>query len=57
MCKSERLEEAESAFKVAENHFNWAEPDYIDKAIKEYNNALENLNSVRAELNMPPMEV
>lgn len=57
MCKSERLEEAESAFKVAENHFNWAEPDYIDKAIKEYNDALENLNSVRAELNMPPMEV
>ena len=53
----EHLKETEENFKIAENHFNWAEPNYIDKAIKEYNEALEKLNSVRAELGLPPMEV
>ena len=53
----ERLKEAEKEFNMAVNHFNWAEPDYIDKAIEEYNEALAKLNSVRAELGLPPMEI
>ena len=57
MTDLEKLKEAEDIFKVAENHFNWADPDYIDKAIKEYNEALENLNNVRVACNKPPMEI
>ena len=52
-----KLREAEDIFKVAENHFNWAEFDYIDKAIEEYNTALANLNLVRAEFNKPPIKI
>lgn len=51
------LKEAESQFKMALNHFNWAERDYIDIAIAELNSALDNLNSVRIELKMPKVEL
>ena len=41
----DEVKEAKIQFEIAENHFNWAEPEYIDKAIEEYNQALENLNN------------
>lgn len=57
MSQNEKLKQAESEFEVAKNHFNWAEKDFIDDAIKEFNFAFDNLNQVRKELGMKPVEV
>lgn len=57
MSQNEKLKQAESEFEVAKNHLNWAEKDFIDDAIKEFNFAFDNLNQVRKELGMKPVEV
>ena len=53
----DNLKEATVLFEIAENHFNWADSEHIEDAIKEFNNALENLNNIRSNMGMLPIEV
>jgi hypothetical protein len=53
----EELKKAQEEFNIALNHFNWAEKDYVDKAISELNVALNNLNEIRSRKGMSLIEL
>lgn len=57
ISKIVKLREAENQYKMAMSNFNYAEPEYIDVAIEQLNEALLNLNRIRRELKMKPIQM
>lgn len=57
MSQNEKLKQAELELEIAKNHFNWAEKEFIDSAIQEYNFAVEKVNQLRKEFGMKLIEV